>query len=135
MKTAWIAAAALVAAAACAETTPLWPEGKIPYFQPNQIAAPSQEAGQKGFDRAAHTMPYLDWSPKPAKKLRSFLVLCAVADIETMSNRNNKRCLYLGSIVVIFKLLMFILLLFDCAKIRKKVEGGGWRVDFFCKKS
>ena len=72
---------------------------------------------------------------RSVKKLRSFLVLCAVADIDTKSSRNNKKCLYLGSTVVIFKLIMFILLLFDCAKIRKKVEGGGWRVDFFCKKS
>ena len=76
MKTACIAAgAAALVAAVCAETTPLWPEGKIPDFQPNQIAAPSQEAGQKGFDRAAHRMPYLDWSPKPANPNGACVIL------------------------------------------------------------
>ena len=68
MKTAWIAAGAVaLVAAVCAETTPLWPAGKIPDFRANQIAAPSQQAGKKGFDRAAHVMPYLDWSPAPTK--------------------------------------------------------------------
>ena len=76
MKTAWIAAgAAALVAAVCAETTPLWPEGKIPDFQPNQIAAPSQDVGQKGFDRAAHRMPYLDWSPKPANPNGACVIL------------------------------------------------------------
>jgi len=46
---------------------PLWPEGKIPDFQPHQIAAPSQERDKKGFDADAHRMPYLEWSEKPAK--------------------------------------------------------------------
>ena len=76
MKKAWIAAgAAALVAAVCAETTPLWPEGKIPDFQPNQIAAPSQDAGKKGFDRAAHRMPYLDWSPKPANPNGACVIL------------------------------------------------------------
>ena len=44
---------------------PLWPEGKIPDYNPAQIAAPSQEAGKPGFDRAAHRMPYLEWSEAP----------------------------------------------------------------------
>ena len=54
---------------------PLWPEGKIPDFQENQIAAPSQEAHQPGFDRAAHRMPYLDWSEKPANPNGACVIL------------------------------------------------------------
>jgi len=53
-----------------AERQPLWPEGKIPDFQAHQIAAPSQESGKPGFDRAAHQMPYLEWSdPLPSSTL------------------------------------------------------------------
>ena len=43
----------------------LWPEGKIPDFRAEQIAAPLEEAKQPGFDRAAHRMPYLEWSDAP----------------------------------------------------------------------
>ena len=58
-----------------AETQPLWPEGRIPDFQEHQIAAPSQEAGKPGFDRAAHRMPYLDWSEKPANPNGACVIL------------------------------------------------------------
>lgn len=44
---------------------PLWPEGKIPDFQPEQIAAPSAEVSTNADWRAQHQMPYLDWSPAP----------------------------------------------------------------------
>lgn len=47
---------------------PLWPVDKMPESQPNQIAAPSQEAAQPGFDRATHRMPYLEWSEAPKDK-------------------------------------------------------------------
>ena len=61
----------LVASAALAEfqpnavKVPLWPEGKIPDFQAQQIAAPSQDAKEPGFDANAHRMPYLVWSEAP----------------------------------------------------------------------
>ena len=45
---------------------PLWPEGRIPDYQADQIAAPREIVRPDGFDRAAHRMPYLDWSEKPA---------------------------------------------------------------------
>ena len=54
---------------------PLWPEGKIPDFQENQIAAPSQEVQKPGFDRAAHRMPYLEWSEKPANPNGACVIL------------------------------------------------------------
>ena len=47
---------------------PLWPDGKIPDYQEQQIAAPVQEASAPGFDRAAHRMPYLEWSEAPTGK-------------------------------------------------------------------
>lgn len=52
------------------EIEPLWPEGKIPDFRPNQIAAPSQDAKQPGFDPAAHRMPYLEWCEAPAAAVK-----------------------------------------------------------------
>jgi acetyl esterase/lipase len=59
----------LLAMLACAgERVALWPEGKIPNFQPQQIAATTQEARTPGFKAAEHTMPYLDWYAAPAKK-------------------------------------------------------------------
>ena len=54
---------------------PLWPEGKIPDFQENQIAAPSEISCKPGFDCAAHRMPYLEWSEKPAKPNGSCVIL------------------------------------------------------------
>ena len=43
------------------ERVALWPEGKIPDFQPGQIAATTQEVKAPGFKAADHAMPYLDW--------------------------------------------------------------------------
>ena len=50
------------------EKIPLWPEGKIPNFQSQQIAATTKEVKQPGFKREAHTMPYLEWYQAPAEK-------------------------------------------------------------------
>ncbi len=70
MKHTVIAMVALVAVAAVAgEKIPLWPEGKIPNFQPFQIAATTQEAKVPGFKPAEHRMPHLEWfeDPNPAR--------------------------------------------------------------------
>lgn len=57
----------LVTALACAgERVALWPEGKIPDFQPQQIAATTLEAKAPGFKAAEHTMPHLNWYEAPA---------------------------------------------------------------------
>ena len=61
----------LAASAALAEfqpnavKVPLWPEGKIPDCQAQQIAAPSQDTKEPGFDANVHRMPYLVWSEAP----------------------------------------------------------------------
>ena len=54
---------------------PLWPEGRIPDFSDEQIAAPREEAVLPGFDRAAHRMPYLDWSEKPTNPNGACVIL------------------------------------------------------------
>jgi len=50
------------------ERVALWPEGKIPDFQTQQIAATTQEEKVPGFKAAEHTMPYLEWYEAPAVK-------------------------------------------------------------------
>lgn len=49
----------------CGPKTPLWPEGRIPDFQPHQIAATTEEAAVPGFDPDAWRMPHLQWYPAP----------------------------------------------------------------------
>ena len=76
MKYAFVLAAALGGALfAVAETQPLWPEGKIPDFQPQQIAAPSQDLKTPGFKAEEHRMPYLDWSERPKKPNGACVIL------------------------------------------------------------
>ena len=62
---AWLLVAVLAFAG---ERVALWPEGKIPDFQAQQIAATTQEVKAPGFKTAAHTMPHLDWYEAPAEK-------------------------------------------------------------------
>ena len=57
------------------ERTALWPEGKIPDFQPRQIAATTQEAKAPGFQAAENTMPHLDWYEPPAEKNGACMLL------------------------------------------------------------
>jgi acetyl esterase/lipase len=49
------------------ERVALWPEGKIPDFQPQQIAATTHEVRTPGFKATEHTMPYLEWYEAPAE--------------------------------------------------------------------
>lgn len=39
----------------------IWPEGRMPYSQPQQIAAKSAVAGAKDFDRRANRYPFIEW--------------------------------------------------------------------------
>ncbi|MEI7903616.1 MAG: hypothetical protein WCK89_25545, partial [bacterium] len=57
------------------ERVALWPEGKIPDFQTQQIAATTQEVNAPGFKTAEHAMPYLDWYEAPAEKNGGCMVL------------------------------------------------------------
>ena len=50
-----------------ADRMPLWPEGKMPDAQPQQIAAFLQEQQAPGFNPDEHRLPYIEWMPPPAK--------------------------------------------------------------------
>ena len=64
---------AVVAAMACCdsfaapyERTYIWPEGKMPNFQPSQIAAKTEEVASPGFKADDFRRPYIDWyAPNP----------------------------------------------------------------------
>ena len=43
----------------------LWPKGKMPDTQPQQIAAMTDESLVEGFNPAKHRIPYLEWFPAP----------------------------------------------------------------------
>lgn len=58
-----------------ADRVPLWPEGKIPNFQPEQIAATNQEAKAPGFKPEANTMPHLNWYEPPKEKNGACMLL------------------------------------------------------------
>ena len=43
----------------------LWPKGKMPDAQPQQIAAMTAEVNQEGFNPDKSRMPFLEWMDKP----------------------------------------------------------------------
>ncbi len=49
----------------------IWPEGRMPDAQPQQIAAMTDEAGAQGFNPDAHRIPYLEWYDAPAPEIRT----------------------------------------------------------------
>ena len=57
------------------ERVPLWPEGRIPHFQPHQIGAMTDEASTNADWRAAHRMPYIEWFEAPAKPNGGCMIL------------------------------------------------------------
>ena len=58
-----------------ADRVALWPEGKIPDFQPHQIAATHKVVKAKNFNRTEHIMPHLDWFDPPKKKNGACILL------------------------------------------------------------
>jgi acetyl esterase/lipase len=50
------------------ERVALWTEGKIPDFQPQQVAAKKPETKKPAFKAAEHSMPYIQWYDAPADK-------------------------------------------------------------------
>jgi len=58
-----------------AERVALWPEGKIPNFQAQQIAATHKEVSAPGFKAEENTMPHLDWYDAPAEKNGACMLL------------------------------------------------------------
>ena len=50
---------------------PLWPEGRIPDFQPQQVGVMTEEAERPGYRPEEHRMPYLEWCEPPAESNRT----------------------------------------------------------------
>ncbi len=50
---------------------PVWPKGKMPHSQNHQIAAMTDEAGQKGFKPDKHRTAYLEWYDAPKENVRN----------------------------------------------------------------
>ena len=69
------------------ERVALWPEGKIPDFQTQQIAATTEEAKAPGFKAAEHTMPYLEWYEAPAVKNGGCMVLISGGGYENCCDK------------------------------------------------
>lgn len=69
MKAAKIAALvfAVAAVAVAGERVLLWPEGKMPDAQPQQIAAMLYEQQTPGFNPDEHRAPYIEWLAPPTK--------------------------------------------------------------------
>ncbi len=87
------------------ERVSLWPEGKIPDFQPQQLAATTQEAKAPGFQAAEHVMPYLDWYEAPAEKNGACMLLISGGGYQNCCDgvwieRVAKRMLDLGFVCV-----------------------------------
>lgn len=53
------------------ERETVWPKGKMPDRQDHQIAAMTDEAGEKGFQADKHRVAYLEWFDAPAKEVRN----------------------------------------------------------------
>lgn len=53
------------------ERETVWPKGKMPHRQDNQIAAMSNEVRQPGFNADEHRVAYLEWYEKPAKEVHT----------------------------------------------------------------
>ena len=74
MKRFFISAAVLllfVSSSFAGDRVPVWPKGKMPHPQDHQIAAMTDEAGQKGFKPEKHKTAYLEWYDAPAAEKRN----------------------------------------------------------------
>lgn len=91
---------------ACAQDrVDLWPEGKIPDFQPQQIAATLQETKASGFKAEEHTMPHLDWFDAPVEKNGACMLLISGGGYQSCCdawwvNKVAKRFTELGYVCV-----------------------------------
>lgn len=59
------------AALTAGERQALWPEGKIPDFQPHQIGAMTSESSKKDFKADEHRMPYIEWFEAPSEETKN----------------------------------------------------------------
>ena len=53
------------------ERETIWPKGKMPNRQAHQIAAMTDEAGQKDFNADKHRIAYLEWYKAPSKETKN----------------------------------------------------------------
>lgn len=53
------------------ERVAVWPKGKMPHRQENQIAAMTDEAAQKGFKADKHRTAYIEWYDAPKADVRN----------------------------------------------------------------
>lgn len=53
----------------------IWPKGKMPNTQPQQIAAMTAEVNAKGFNPDKNRMPYLEWMEEPANPNGGCMIL------------------------------------------------------------
>ncbi|MCR5709304.1 MAG: alpha/beta hydrolase [Bacteroidales bacterium] len=58
---------------------PIWPADRMPDAQPHQIAAMTDEAGERGFNPAKHRIPYLEWFPAPDKSVRKDVCMILIS--------------------------------------------------------
>ena len=72
-----IAATIMCVAAFAADVQFLWPEGKMPHPQDNQIAAALADTREPGFKPDLHRKPYIEWvaSPKDDVKTDAWLII------------------------------------------------------------
>lgn len=61
----------LVSSLFAGDRVSVWPKGKMPHPQDHQIAAMTDEAGQKGFKAEKHKTAYLEWYDAPAADKRN----------------------------------------------------------------
>lgn len=66
----------------------IWPKGKMPDKQPQQIAAMITETREKGFNPNTHRMPYLEWMKKPAKPNGACMILISGGGYESTCDNN-----------------------------------------------
>ena len=66
-------------ALALGEKIPLWPAGRMPDAQEHQIAAADSERKAIGFDPQCNRMPYLQWFPAPADKVKTDVCMIIVS--------------------------------------------------------
>ncbi len=65
----------LTTLALASDRVALWPEGKVPDFQADQIAATVAETRAAGYKADDHRMPHLDWYAAPAEKNGACMLL------------------------------------------------------------
>ena len=68
-----------VSAVFAGEIENLWPAGKMPDFQPSQIALPADRVDDPEFRREERHLPYLEWCDAPAETDRTDLCLILVS--------------------------------------------------------